>query len=190
MTFRAKLKEEHPEKVDERCAGGCIGCPSNYGYEENYNCNGVTCKDCWNREMPNTEPKEDAYKEDMNTAYNKGLNDAWELASKLVQNKMNILGDELGKIFDGHMFLEDIFDNFTPKEALAKLKAYEEAQKKVEIGDVVNHIEYGNGVVTREEGDFYHVVCAIGDVICFEKKRVTKTVKHIDISDLLKQIGE
>lgn len=127
----------------------------------------------------------------MEKTYIDGLNDAWELANKLVQNKMNILGDELGKIFDGHMFLEDIFDNFTPQEALSKLKAYEEAQ--IEVGDVVKLdgtcYTYVVTVIQEEsDGTYYCGLSKNGK--WFAQNNVTKTGKHLDIKSILESIGE
>ena len=125
----------------------------------------------------------------MEKTYIDGLNDAWELANKLVQNKMNILGDELGKIFDGHMFLEDIFDNFTPQEALSKLKAYEEAQ--IEVGDVVLACNEVPIVVTNISNNMIFGVDTFGLTsarLLFSDCK--KTGKHIDIQSILEQIGE
>lgn len=34
MTFREKLRKEHPECIKENCLGGCDGCPFEYGYEK------------------------------------------------------------------------------------------------------------------------------------------------------------
>lgn len=67
MTFKEKLKKEHPEKVGDFHMGGCYGCPDSYGYEECSNfcrLNGVgsrrpcgeRCTACWNREIPGTDP--------------------------------------------------------------------------------------------------------------------------------------
>lgn len=61
MTFREKLKIEHPEKVTPRAIGGCYECPHSYGYEsyDDRPCNkdrGFSCIDCWDREIPE-EPK-------------------------------------------------------------------------------------------------------------------------------------
>lgn len=33
MKYIEKLKEEHPERVSDEFAGGCEGCPEDYGYE-------------------------------------------------------------------------------------------------------------------------------------------------------------
>lgn len=32
MTYREKLKLEHPDAVSPAAMGGCIGCPKHYGY--------------------------------------------------------------------------------------------------------------------------------------------------------------
>ena len=64
MTCREKLKMEHPNWVIDRCMGGCLGCPHDYGYlDKNYNiCDGrpafIKCKECWDREIPDTEAVE------------------------------------------------------------------------------------------------------------------------------------
>lgn len=59
MTFREKLMQEHPEKTGKCYLGGCAGCPSEYGWDT-FNCgywgNETTCKACWDREIPETEP--------------------------------------------------------------------------------------------------------------------------------------
>lgn len=65
MTFREKLKMEHPERINPDAAGGCVGCPALYGYEDRSGgcCHKhpgdlfkMSCTDCWNREIPGTEP--------------------------------------------------------------------------------------------------------------------------------------
>lgn len=59
MTFKEKLKLEHPDAIDNRRAGGCVGCPFDYDYEDvesgAKNCDsagGKGCDYCWNREIP------------------------------------------------------------------------------------------------------------------------------------------
>lgn len=79
MTCREKLKIQHPEYVvhdyisdkeslgllGSNYAGGCKGCPSNYGYlDEPEWCDGTSsrCAECWDREIPETsEPKDDIH---------------------------------------------------------------------------------------------------------------------------------
>ena len=62
MTLREKLEKEHPESINPDAAGGCDGCPSNFGYDsvsnEEKNCKsngGYGCECCWDREIPEEE---------------------------------------------------------------------------------------------------------------------------------------
>ena len=56
MTFREKLQAEYPAYVDPRYVAGCKDCPHYYGYEPNNpNCKDMSCRECWNREIPGTE---------------------------------------------------------------------------------------------------------------------------------------
>lgn len=70
MTFKEKLKIEHPEDISEEYYGSCCGCPHNHDYESvaesSVNCTkngGKGCEYCWNREMENTEVKVEVKKE-------------------------------------------------------------------------------------------------------------------------------
>ena len=63
MTFKEKLKQEHPENVNEKYKGGCFLCPYSYGYEtkREENCKrngGKGCEYCWNREIEEGMRKE------------------------------------------------------------------------------------------------------------------------------------
>lgn len=56
MTFREKLQQEHPECIRETVAGGCMGCPCDYQYENPISCDqDEVCKRCWDREIPDNE---------------------------------------------------------------------------------------------------------------------------------------
>lgn len=68
--------------------------------------------------------------------YNKGLNDAWELAKKIVEspNKGGYKADELAEIFG--ISDKPVLDAYTPQEALAKVKEYE-GRDEIRVGDVV-----------------------------------------------------
>ena len=62
MTYREKLKQDHPDYVGEKCGeGGCVGCPSYYGYEpETGKCPaGHDCWQCWDREISEVRQDED-----------------------------------------------------------------------------------------------------------------------------------
>lgn len=74
-------------------------------------------------------------------AYQKGLNDAWEIARKLyLASPLGLSSTEYYEIFNSTSLLE-IFKTYTPQQVLAKIKAYEEKKKaenqKIRIGDEV-----------------------------------------------------
>lgn len=87
--------------------------------------------------------KEDTEPED---SYNRGLNDAWELARKIggLYITTGFTYQEIEEIFGKYDEIEEIFEKYTTcQEALAKVEAYEkkkaeeEAAKKPVRGDVV-----------------------------------------------------
>lgn len=60
MTFKEKLKQEHPEAVVNPGMDDVKGCPYQYGYEKENDkpCEkdlSFLCEDCWDREMPEPE---------------------------------------------------------------------------------------------------------------------------------------
>lgn len=177
MTFKEKLQMEHPEiKTAKECK-----CPSDYGYEgyaTKVDCLLGNCEACWNREIPFEDTKDYWYK--------KGLNDAWELALKF--SKMD--DSEREKVFDcsNDTFFFDK-EWMTPQEALAKLKAYEEEQNKIEVGDVVEGEEgifVVSNIIKLTESTTYYGITRDGKLMRGED--VKKTGKHIDIKSILEQI--
>ena len=124
------------------------------------------------------------------TAYKRGLNDAWECGKKLAwAAKYGGYGDRLNDVFGR----DDTFDfyDYTPNEAIEKLKSFEQKQDdKIEVGDEVNWL--GDCfVVTRifqphnmkeqcdgidDDGCVYH------DVLMDD---LEKTGRHFDIASIL-----
>lgn len=214
MTFLEKLKEDYPnKKINEFCIG--IGCPSQYNYETGTNgdCKGISCFECWNREMPNTEPKQkvvnpptqetlDFIHENIEViqpqfsnpviekAYNTGLNDAWEFAKKLV----GVLDDFVDLSYDevfGYGIDLEIMNVLTIQEAIAKLKAYEEKQKVFLLGEVVEiegTYERAIVIVNKQDGR-YKVLHDDFEIVTYTKDKLKKTGKHLDIQLVLNQIG-
>jgi hypothetical protein len=125
--------------------------------------------------------------------YEDGLNDAWELAKKIVMStkaKANAYtGVDLTNIF-GDDHTTRILNNLTPQEALAKIEEYEES-KAIKVGDVVkskdSELEF---VLTAINGAIVQGVTRNGDVYNTVRKHVEKTGRHIDISSILEQIRE
>ena len=128
-----------------------------------------------------------------NAEYQKGLNDAWECARKLFSSMAD---SDIEKAFPTewnnggfHALI-----NLQPQEAIAKLKAYEEKQKaedKIKVGDEVDW-SGDKFIVTRifqpydkaEECDGVDMDgCTYHDVLI---SGLTKTGRHVDITDMLK----
>lgn len=117
--------------------------------------------------------------------YNKGLDDAWEWLRKLL--KMDV--SDIYEVYGKHEYIGDIVDTFSPQEALAKLKAYEDS--KIEVGDIV--LIYGEeAVVTRVVDEHANILFGDGVTNNMPVKELVgdKTGKHIEIKSILEQIGE
>lgn len=131
------------------------------------------------------------------TAYQKGLEDAWEAARKLFSSMAD---SDIEKAFptEWNNGGFNALMNLQPQEAIEKLKTYEEKQKaddKIEVGDEVNWI--GDCfIVTRifqprtqkeqcdgidDDGCVYH------DVLMND---LEKTGRHFDIHKILKEMKE
>lgn len=115
--------------------------------------------------------------------YNKGLQDAWELARKFTQ-MCDSARDDAFDVTNPNYFFKDM----QPQEALAKLEAYEKAQE-IQVGDVVIGSLF-SGVVTGVDDD--RVFVLYDDGSCGERRKsdLKKTGKHIHIHALLQEIGE
>lgn len=169
MTFKEKLAQEHPEKLDKGCDSGCVGCPYEYGYEENYDCEGVDCLTCWNREMPAPMTAEEA----------------WEISKKLFSDFSETELDEIfGKGWSYPKLME-----LSPYEAKAKVDEWE--RKQIRVGDVVWNPNFGKAVVLQVRGSVSDLWTQDGEVrIGWKLIALTKADRHIDIQSVLEQIGK
>lgn len=122
-------------------------------------------------------------------AYNKGLGDAWEFVTK---TNTSVHPREAFKLLDffGVANYRDIYVEYTPQEALAKLEAYEKG-KEIKVGDVVEGKEVnvmGVVVKTRIDG-MVSILFRDGSVGNHKLTNLEKTGKHIDIQKILEQIA-
>ena len=135
------------------------------------------------------------YGELQDEAYNKGLEDAWELAKKLWHNDA-----EKNDGIYGIGYFIDIANEYTPQEALAKLEAYEKKeQAKIKVGDVVTDKEHEVEIlVTIIYTTHFDGIKVNADNECGKFgatysgmciRDFEKTGKHIDIQSVLQQIG-
>lgn len=118
-------------------------------------------------------------------AYNKGLDDAWELAKKIVlpDHLGGYTVDELKDIFGKNTFAS-LMNTFSPQEALAKVKVYEEKHNEIRVGDVVEFKDgYIESIVTKVDGYTIYKLFKSGDCNSCDKKDLKKTGKHYDSID-------
>ncbi len=98
MTCREKLALEHPELLDEIYFGGAYSCPHNYQYlaKPDY-CPGAddnACRRCWDREIPETEPKKEAGKE-VETFHEKLVQSIKDVGQEIINNAEDYAGRSL-----------------------------------------------------------------------------------------------
>ena len=141
------------------------------------------------------DKKETKEMKDENKTYEQGLSDAWEAAKKIVGEVLygGFTREELQEIF-GEIYASNIMVKFTAAEATAKIKAYEDKQKEIKVGDEVymNFAPNETGIVTRiyPKGKIYIMwedgACGRYDII-----NCKKTGRHFpQVEELLKAMKE
>ena len=162
-------------------------------YDESDNTYCIDYYDYYKRSQTSCWVKDDVLHPTDDT-YNKGLNDAWELVKKIVLSEGDggYSCEELENIF-GYWSPVSIFKAFTPQEALAKVKAYEEEHIRIRVGDVVklkSVYAEGEGIVTKitetnicllyKNGNCNNNKCSSNSSI---DRYFEKTGKHFDSID-------
>ena len=127
------------------------------------------------------------------TAYQRGLDDAWEAIKKVVLNpdEGGMSVPNLFEIF-GNRSMQNVFRNYSASEVIAKLKAYEEKQKADE------EIKVGDEVEVLNSGSKYLIAWIAGTSICgfshdgitchLQPSDVRKTGRHFDIDKILEEM--
>jgi hypothetical protein len=124
--------------------------------------------------------------------YEQGLADAWEVARKLIceyqsrQTREILQNTEIS-------CASDVFNNHTPAEAIAKIKAFEEEQKEIKVGDeVFMNFNPGTGIVTRIVSDGrMHIIWNDGFSGTYNIADCKKTGRHFpQVEELLKAMKE
>lgn len=138
------------------------------------------------------------YKRQIEEAYQKGLNDAWEAARKISL----MSPDEIEKVFPGAAKYNRYNLGYSGVEAIEKLKAYEEQKKadeEIKVGDEVFTSDGTKFVIIEVDGYFgggcvgcFMVYDDCIDIkagcFAFSKTEVAKTGKHYDIDKILEEM--
>ena len=128
-------------------------------------------------------------------AYQRGLNDAWEAAKKIIE----MPDPPYWGVFSEYK--SDLFGKITASEAIEKLKAYEEKQKaadEIKVGDEVISLdrkgkaieEMSPWFVTYETKYSYQGFDTDGSFRSNPKESVRKTGRHFNIDKILKEMQQ
>ena len=129
------------------------------------------------------------------TAYQRGLNDAWEVARNIsiLESNGGYSWKEMKNIF-GTDSPSEIYVRHTAAEAINKIKAYEEKQKAEDEIRVGDEVKWNSDliVVTRlyEDGSFDWCDGISNDGRAFHilEKNACKTGRHFDIASILEEM--
>ena len=129
------------------------------------------------------------YKEGEENGRKDGLIEAWECMRAVVKMPYVLRSD----VFDpGHTDFMSIIEKYTPQEAIAKLKAYEEEKYRIHVGDeVVSKNSSIKFIVTNIDDETVTMLssdgqCAITHMI----ESFKRTGRRFDIQTILKEIGD
>jgi len=132
------------------------------------------------------------YSPKIDEAYQRGLNDAWDAARKIV------LSREDGGLFDyeerkavlgcgNYMALK----TFLAPEAIEKIRQYEQKQEKIKVGDEVINDEDIKGVTVDMDDYLLHVLDENGVIQAWPREDVVKTGRHFpEIAEVIKTMQE
>ena len=128
--------------------------------------------------------------------YQRGLNDAWEAARKIVTwPDRSLVNSDSFDLDPG----ENIFTKYSASEAITKLKAYEEKQKaydEIKVGDEVVWTEDEDTVIivtiiyTSSGIEWCDGICRDGKVYQIITEHARKTGRHFDIDKILEEMKE
>ena len=129
----------------------------------------------------------DDVQKQVDEAYQRGLDDAWEAARKIVE----MSDPPYWELFDEYK--ENLFGKISAAEAIAKLKAYEEKQKtdeKIKVGDEVIYNGTTKCLVVRPETDERYAVLIDGNGYHYsaDHRECKKTGRHFDIQSILEEM--
>ncbi len=137
-----------------------------------------------------TQRKADMQKK-LDDAYQKGLDDAWDAARKIVLDE-GLAQKELKDIFDCAT-IGPVLRAFTASEAIAKIKAHEAGKDEIRVGDEVRRISDGVKYVVVDPKNEFGRVCGFSmNGIWYGEcpNALRKTRRHFDVESILKEMSE
>lgn len=123
-------------------------------------------------------------------AYQRGLEDAWEAARKIIHMPEGDLLNIFTECYSAVCTALQVLLKYDASEAIAKLKAYEDKQKdRIEVGDEVE-AAFGTAVVTYCEEESVGYLYSTGSTGFDEPRNVKKTGRHFDIASILESMRQ
>ena len=127
-------------------------------------------------------------------AFDRGCNEAWELARKIVlpQSQGGMNDEDYIEAFGGGVSASYIMNNYTYSEAAAKAAEWEKGKEEVKVGDVLEDIADRSVkcvATSLYPNDMAYLVFSDGSAGMNDLDHFKKTGRHIDIDGFLMQIG-
>ena len=156
------------------------------GYTTGY---GKGLQERWKEHKEDCDQCSKGYRQQIEDAYTKGLNDAWECARELVHSRAPEEWDIMCDLFSVERGRQcDIIAKTTASEAIEKLREYEAKKDEIKVGDEVidsNEIIF---VVTEVHMETATVMNCVGHSYQLWKSGLKKTGRHFPIEDILEQM--
>ena len=133
------------------------------------------------------------YGELQDEAYQRGLEDAWEAARKIIRMPDGDILDLFPDCYASVCTAVQAILKYDASEAIAKLKAYEgNKDEPIKAGDLVERYIDGKldskGVYLQEDGGYWRCLFYTGAIFmtfAYPKGQFKKTGKHYDIASIL-----
>ena len=127
------------------------------------------------------------------TAYQRGLNDAWEAARKIIHMPEGDLLNIFTECYSAVCTALQVLLKYDAAEAIEKLKAYEEKQKadgEIKVGDEVIYNGTTKCIVVRPEDDerYASLFDSDGTHYSADHRECKKTGRHFDIQKILEDM--
>ena len=132
------------------------------------------------------EARDRGYKEGQARGYQEGLDDAWD-AARWIADRPYAEGEKVFGVAGWH-----IIEKFTASEAIEKIRAYEQGQEEIKVGDEVK-APFGKAIIFKidNENDAYTYVYADGAWGWDHEENISKTGKHFpEIAEVLQKMKE
>jgi hypothetical protein len=131
-------------------------------------------------------------------AYQRGLEDAWEAARKIIRMPDGDILDLFPDCYASVCTAVQAILKYDASEAIAKLKAYEgNKDEPIKAGDIVERYVDGKldskGIYLQEDGGYWRCLFYTGAIFmtfAYPKGQFKKTGKHYDIQSILEAMRE